>query len=131
MNRCLFSSGLILNFTFKLDFMQWNPITNTNQIEAIKAASFAKPQLILKHSTTCSISKMALARLERAETPNNVDFHYLDLLNYRNISKEIAERFDVSHESPQVLLIKNGHCVYDESHGGIQMEEIEEQALQA
>jgi len=35
----------------------------------------------------------------------------------------------VSHESPQVLLIKNGNCVYDESHGGIQMEEIEEQAL--
>jgi len=114
-----------------LEFMQWNPITASNQIEAIKAASFTKPQLILKHSTTCSISKMALARLERAATPAQIDFHYLDLLNYRNISKEIAESFDVSHESPQVLLIKNGHCVYDESHGGIQMEEIEEQALQA
>ena len=114
-----------------LEFMQWNPIIDGNQIEAIKAASFTKPQLILKHSTTCSISKMALARLERAETPTQIDFHYLDLLNYRNISKEIAESFDVAHESPQVLLIKNGHCVYDESHGGIQMEEIEEQALQA
>lgn len=114
-----------------LEFMQWNPIIDSNQIEAIKAASFTKPQLILKHSTTCSISKMALARLERAETPTQIDFHYLDLLNYRNISKEIAESFDVSHESPQVLLIKNGHCVYDESHGGIQMEEIEEQAVQA
>jgi bacillithiol system protein YtxJ len=111
--------------------MQWNPIVNNNQIENIKAASFNKPQLILKHSTTCSISKMALARLERAETPTQIDFHYLDLLNFRNISKEIAESFHVSHESPQVLLIKNGHCVYDESHGGIQMEEIEEQALQA
>ena len=131
MNRCLFSSGLILNFTSKIDFMQWNPINDSNQIEAIKAASFTKPQLILKHSTTCSISKMALARLERADTPNNIDFHYLDLLNYRNISKEIAENFDVCHESPQVLLIKNGNCVYDESHGGIQMEEIEEQAIQA
>ena len=111
--------------------MQWNPIVDNNQIEDIKAASFNKPQLILKHSTTCSISKMALARLERAETPTQIDFHYLDLLNFRNISKEIAESFDVSHESPQVLLIKNGHCVYDESHGCIQMEEIEEQALQA
>jgi len=114
-----------------LDLMQWNPIVDSKQLIEIKAASFTKPQLILKHSTTCSISKMALARLERSDTPNNVDFHYLDLLNYRNISKEIAESFDVSHESPQVLLIKNGHCVYDESHGGIQMEEIEEQALQA
>ena len=67
-----------------LDLMQWNPIIDSKQIEAIKAASFTKPQLILKHSTTCSISKMALARLERADTPNNIDFHYLDLLNYRN-----------------------------------------------
>jgi len=114
-----------------LEFMQWNHILDSNQIEAIKAASFTQPQLILKHSTTCSISKMALARLERSDTPNNIDFHYLDLLNHRNISKEIAESFDVAHESPQVLLIKNGLCVYDESHGGIQMEEIEEQALQA
>jgi bacillithiol system protein YtxJ len=111
--------------------MQWNHIVDGNQIETLKAASFTKPQLILKHSTTCSISKMALARLERAETPSQIDFHILDLLNYRNISKEIAESFDVSHESPQVLLIKNGRCVYDESHGGIQMQEIEEQALQA
>ena len=114
-----------------LDLMQWNPIIDSKQIETIKAASFTKPQLILKHSTSCSISKMALARLERADTPSQINFHYLDLLNYRNISKEIAESFDVSHESPQVLLIKNGNCVYDESHGGIQMEEIEEQAVQA
>jgi len=114
-----------------LDLMQWNPIIDSKQIEAIKVDSFTKPQLILIHSNTCSISKMALARLERADTPNNIDFHYLDLLNYRYISKEIAEGFDVSHESPQVLLIKNGNCVYDESHGGIQMEEIEEQAVQA
>ena len=114
-----------------LDLMQWNPIIDSKQIEAIKAASFTKPQLILKHSTTCSTSKIALPRLERADTPNNIAFYYLDLLNYRNISKEIAEGFDVSHESPQVLLIKNGNCVYDESHGGIQMEEIEEQAVQA
>ncbi len=114
-----------------LDLMQWNPIIDNKQLIEIRAASFTKPQLILKHSTTCSISKMALARLERADTPSQINFHYLDLLNYRNISKEIAESFDVSHESPQVLLIKNGHCVYDESHGGIQMEEIEEQVLQA
>ena len=63
--------------------MQWNPITQSCQIEDIKAASFTKPQLILKHSTTCSISKMALARLERAVTPSQIDFHYLDLLNFK------------------------------------------------
>lgn len=108
--------------------MQWNPITTIEQLDTISAASFTKPQIILKHSTTCSISKMALARLERATTPDNIDFNFLDLLNYRSISQAIAEKFDVVHESPQILLIKNGECIYEESHGGIQMEEIVEQA---
>ncbi len=71
---------------------------------------------------------MALARLERTEAPTSIQFYYLDLLNYRTISNAIAEKFSVYHESPQILLIKNGECTYDESHGGIRMEEIVEQA---
>jgi bacillithiol system protein YtxJ len=67
---------------------------------------------------------MALDRFERAEAPENVDFHYLDLLNFRAISKEIATFFQVHHESPQVLLIKDGECIYDESHYGIMMDEL-------
>ena len=108
--------------------MNWIPITDQNQLETIKDQSFTTPQVILKHSTTCSISKMALARLERAEAPTSIQFYYLDLLNYRAISNAIAEKFSVYHESPQILLIKNGECIFDESHGGIQMEEIVEQA---
>ena len=109
--------------------MNWIPITDQNQLETIKDQSFTTPQVILKHSTTCSISKMALARLERAEAPTSIQFYYLDLLNYRTISNAIAEKFSVYHESPQILLIKNGECIFDESHGGIQMEEIVEQAM--
>ena len=109
--------------------MNWIPITDQNQLETIKDQSFTTPQVILKHSTTCSISKMALARLERAEAPTSIQFYYLDLLNYRAISNAIAEKFSVYHESPQILLIKNGECIFDESHGGIQMEEIVEQAM--
>jgi len=67
---------------------------------------------------------MALDRFERAESPENVDFHYLDLLNYRAISNEIATFFLVHHESPQLLLIKDGECIYDESHYGIMMDEL-------
>jgi bacillithiol system protein YtxJ len=67
---------------------------------------------------------MALDRFERAATPEKVDFHYLDLLNYRTISTEIAHFFQVHHESPQVILIKNGECIYDESHYGIMMDEL-------
>jgi bacillithiol system protein YtxJ len=67
---------------------------------------------------------MALDRFERAATPEKVDFHYLDLLNYKAISNEIASFFQVHHESPQVILIKNGECIYDESHYGIMMDEL-------
>lgn len=108
--------------------MNWISLTQLEQLEQIQEASKHKPQLIFKHSTTCSISKMALARMERYETPDSIDFYLLDLLNYRIISNAIAEKFNVFHESPQALLIKNGECSYDESHGGIQMEEIIEQA---
>ena len=104
--------------------MNWHPINTIEQLEQIKAASYNTPQVIFKHSTTCSISRMALDRFERAETPENVDFHYLDLLNYRAISNEIATFFLVHHESPQLLLIKNGECIYDESHYGIMMDEL-------
>jgi bacillithiol system protein YtxJ len=67
---------------------------------------------------------MALNRFERAATPEKVDFHYLDLLNYKAISNEIATFFQVHHESPQIILIKNGECIYDESHYGIMMDEL-------
>jgi bacillithiol system protein YtxJ len=104
--------------------MNWHPINTIEQLEQIKSASFITPQVIFKHSTTCSISRMALDRFERAATPEKVDFHYLDLLNYRAISNEIASFFQVHHESPQVILIKNGECIYDESHYGIMMDEL-------
>ncbi|RYF89924.1 MAG: bacillithiol system redox-active protein YtxJ [Chitinophagaceae bacterium] len=108
--------------------MNWTPLTNAATLDAIKEASFTKPQLIFKHSTRCSISSMAKSRLERATPAGNTDFHYLDLIANRNISNLIADKFGVEHESPQVLLIKNGECVYTESHSGISMDEIAEQA---
>ncbi len=108
--------------------MNWKPLTNDQDIDAIKEASFTQPQVIFKHSTRCSISSMAKSRLERATPAPNTQFHYLDLIAHRNISNLIADTFDVAHESPQVLLIKKGACVYDESHSGISMDEITEQA---
>ena len=71
---------------------------------------------------------MAKSRLERGKQPENIDFYFLDLINHRALSNKLAEEFDVWHESPQVLLIKDGKCVYDESHSAIRMEDILEQA---
>ena len=108
--------------------MNWIEITNELQLNDVKEMSKAKPQLIFKHSTRCPVSSMAKSRLERGTTPDGIDFYYLDLIKHRNISQKIAEDFDVSHESPQVLLIKSGTCVYDESHSGISMDEIAAQS---
>jgi bacillithiol system protein YtxJ len=108
--------------------MDWKILNDTAQLEEIKKKSFEKTQVIFKHSTRCSISSVAKSRLEKAQAPENIDFYYLDLISYRNISNEVAEKFDVFHESPQVLMIRNGECVYDESHMSISMNEIAEQA---
>jgi len=108
--------------------MNWNHLNDVAQLESIKKDSFQQPQVIFKHSTRCSISSMAKNRLERSDVPGGIAFFYLDLIAHRNISNKIAEDFFVEHESPQILLIRNGECVYDESHSGISMDEIAEQA---
>lgn len=111
--------------------MNWISLTEEHQLALIKELSKQKPQVIFKHSTRCSISGMAKNRLERSEAPENADFYYLDLIQYRHLSQKIADEFGVYHESPQVLVIKNGDCIYDESHSGISMDEIIEQASAA
>jgi bacillithiol system protein YtxJ len=104
--------------------MNWIAITEEKQLEQIREDSKQQPVVILKHSTRCSISSMAKNRLDRETPPNSIPFYYLDLIRYRAISNKIAEEFNVHHESPQVLIIKNGECTYDESHNGITMADI-------
>jgi bacillithiol system protein YtxJ len=107
--------------------MNWIQLINELQLTGIHELSRTRPQVIFKHSTRCSISSMAKNRLERYDLPPLTDFYILDLVKFRSLSDKIAKDFDVEHESPQVLLIINGTCVYDESHSGIRMEEITEQ----
>ncbi|WP_317898857.1 bacillithiol system redox-active protein YtxJ [Aurantibacillus circumpalustris] len=110
--------------------MNWNELSTLNQLEQIDELSKTKPVLILKHSTTCSISRASLGRIERTWSDENtmaITPYYLDLLAYRNISNKIAQRYGVTHESPQILLIKNGKSVYSESHMAINVAEILEQ----
>ena len=107
--------------------MNWNTLSEENQLEEIKQESYNQPIMILKHSTTCSISATALSRLERAwkdEAAKDLKPYYLDLLKLRPISNKIALEFDVAHESPQILIIKNGKSVYDASHFDIRFDEI-------
>ena len=109
--------------------MNWKIIEDYNQVQNLVEASHQQPQVIFKHSTRCSISVMAKNRLERSGLPDQIQFHYLDLLQYRDISNKIAEQFSVYHQSPQILLIKNGECIFEETHSAISMDEIIEQAM--
>jgi len=105
--------------------MNWITLQTEAQLEEIRQRSASRPQLIFKHSTRCSTSALVKGRLERAKQPETIDFYFLDLIRNRPVSNKIAEDFFVEHESPQVLLIRNGECVYDESHMGITMNDIE------
>ena len=104
--------------------MNWIPLLSEQQLDEIKEKSATRPQLIFKHSSRCSISSMARHRLDKNKFPEGIDFYFLDIINHRNISNKIATDFQVYHESPQVLLINKGTCIYDESHSGIHMDEI-------
>jgi len=104
----------------------WETISSIEDLDKIQAASFSKPQIIFKHSTRCSISSMAKNRMEEglAQLQTMADVYYLDLLAFRNISNEIEYHFKVEHESPQVIILKNGISVYNESHNMIKADEI-------
>lgn len=108
--------------------MNWIPIKSVDQIDDIIARSADVPCIIFKHSTSCSISSMAKFRLEGDWNFSNeeMEAYYLDLLANRSISSFIADKFSVHHESPQVLLIKDGACKYDASHLDITVSELKE-----
>ena len=91
--------------------MNWNKLTSEAQIDQVILESAAKPVLLFKHSTRCSISSMSLDRLLRnwkEEDSERITPYYLDLIAFRSVSNLVAERFGIPHESPQVLLIQNG-----------------------
>ncbi len=101
--------------------VNWIHLTNIDQIKQIRSQSKSETVYIFKHSTRCVISKMVIKRFENMfdESMSNVKVYYLDLLNYRDISNEIAVAFKVIHQSPQLLIIKNEVTVFNASHHDI------------
>jgi len=115
-----------------LTTMNWNKLQDEAQLDLIRQESAQQPVLIFKHSTRCSISAAALARMERNWNESvGIKPYYLDLISYRSVSNQVAEAFGVEHQSPQVLLIQNGECVYDTSHMGISFDELKAQVVSA
>lgn len=100
--------------------MEWNALTNINQLNQIVEESNENLVIIFKHSTRCSISRFALKQFEKEfDLKGKVKPYFLDLLEHRDISNEIALQFGIQHQSPQLIVIKNGVAVYDTSHDSI------------
>jgi bacillithiol system protein YtxJ len=111
--------------------MHWRELSSEEGLEELISRSKDNPQLIFKHSNRCSISGVAYQRLQKSATQSYIDFYLVDVISHRDLSNTIARKFGVNHESPQVLLIRNGECIFDESHMGIHMEDIIEQSKAA
>ena len=100
--------------------LPWIALNSVSQLDTIAEQSKTKTQLIFKHSTRCGISRMVMNQFVSAyDVDLNADLYYLDLLNYRDVSNEVGYKFQVLHESPQLLVLKNGVVVAHASHGAI------------
>jgi len=101
--------------------LPWVPLTSLAQLDVIAEKSASKPQLIFKHSTTCGISRMVLKTFTNSFDfeKDELDLYYLDLHSYREVSNETGYKFQVIHQSPQLLIIKDGVAVANASHGAI------------
>jgi bacillithiol system protein YtxJ len=107
--------------------IEWNELSNTGQLDQLDSQSKEAPVVIFKHSTRCSISAAALDRIERRWDPakaGELKPYFLDLIQYREVSNEIANRYGVDHASPQILLIRDGKVTYHNSHFGISFDDL-------
>lgn len=112
----------------ELTGIQWEPLESVGQLDNIISNSEIKPKVIFKHSTRCGISRMVLNQFERGYEKNEdeVTFYFLDLLNYRDVSNAVAEKLNVVHQSPQVIILYNKEILHIESHQGIDIKRVQE-----
>jgi bacillithiol system protein YtxJ len=104
----------------------WIVLENEEVLEQILSDESGKAIVLFKHSTRCGISFSVKQKLEKGWDfdKDEYSFYYLDIINHRNLSSKIAERLDVQHESPQIMVVKEGKVLYHESHGKISMKKI-------
>ena len=109
--------------------VNWIPLTTVDELKEMNERSYNRPVLIFKHSTRCAISSMVINKFESAYQENaSFDSFYLDLITYREVSNQIASQYGVVHQSPQAILISKGAVVLEDSHNGINFEEIDQKS---
>jgi bacillithiol system protein YtxJ len=103
----------------------WRPLTDVGQLNEIIEESADTPVVIFKHSTRCGISRMSLKQFESEyDLQDKITPYFLDLLENQQVSDMVSARFGVEHESPQLLLIRNGEPIYTASHGDIYADDL-------
>ncbi|MCK5281694.1 MAG: bacillithiol system redox-active protein YtxJ [Cyclobacteriaceae bacterium] len=105
--------------------MNWSRIDSEEALSEMINKSFDAPQVLFKHSSRCSISSLALNKMQIVS--KNIDLYILDIIAHRDISNTVAQRFNVIHQSPQLLMIHHGKCIYNTSHLGISASVVERQ----
>jgi bacillithiol system protein YtxJ len=105
--------------------LPWISLTSTEVLTSALESN-ERPALFFKHSTRCSISIMALSRLEQRWNiaPEDCDLYFIDLLNHRDVSNELAAQTNIVHQSPQAILVRNGEVIYTATHGDIDADEM-------
>ncbi len=120
--------GLFSKSSSPVSSFPWKEITSVDQFNEMLNAPSEKAKLFFKHSTRCSISSMALKGFERQWNTSNEDFElfFVDLIAHRDVSNAISEESHVVHQSPQVVVWRNGEVVYDASHHHIDAQKIQQ-----
>ena len=108
--------------------IEWDTLESVDQLDNIIKNSSIKPKVLFKHSTRCGISRMVLKQFENGyqKADDQVTYYFLDLLNYREVSNAIAEKLQVTHQSPQVIVLRNEEVIHSESHHGIDIKKVQE-----
>ena len=105
----------------------WISLESQSQLDQLIEESNDKKVVIFKHSTSCGISGMVKRSFDSAmesSSDDDISFYYLDLLKHRDISNKIASQLDVIHESPQLIVLKDGNVIHDSSHYSINYDNI-------
>jgi bacillithiol system protein YtxJ len=117
--------GIIAKYSgdYYLDYQsdpvtEWTDLISLGQLDEITKESYTIPVVIFKHSTRCNQSSALLKNFERRyNSEDNIPKPYfLDLITHRDVSDEIALKFGIKHESPQVIFVKDGVAVKHASH---------------
>jgi bacillithiol system protein YtxJ len=101
--------------------LNWYTIRSANQLTELDRLSKNKLMVIFKHSTSCPISKMAFKRFQKEADfdTEQVDLFYVGVIDDREVSNAIASHYGVMHQSPQLIIIKEGDVIHHASHSAI------------